>query len=41
MKKRERNLPLSKRRFLQELLYTNRWGHVNQNFQAAVGSVSG
>ncbi len=35
MKKRERNLPLSKRSFLCKLLYTNHRASVNQNFQTA------
>ncbi len=33
MKMRETSLPLSKRNFLHQLLYTNYKGSVNQNFQ--------
>jgi len=36
MKKREKNLPPSKRTFLQELLYANLCCFVNQNFQTVV-----
>ena len=33
MKKRETNLPLLKRIFLQELAYTNCWTSIKKNFQ--------
>jgi len=36
MKKREKNLPPSKRTFLKELLYANLYSSVNQNFQTVV-----